>query len=323
MSLTGLDAIEWLAAESTQEDPAASSHWEEFHRDFQFLGTGFDGLKGFGGNDPPYVGIRGAFVRLLQRRFRAMGQELPRYPEFDRCAEGITRTQGRAHDIDVMRQSLTLSLIGSRTQAVGTDKTTAVIGDGFGSMTTLLLATRSAARVVLVNLSRTLLVDLWYIRLWMGTDVFEESVHLVRTTAEMVETIARTESSDPHVPHVIALRAQDHGLIPECPLDLALNMVSFQEMDPPVIGEYFDALRTAAALRPLVLYCCNREDKRLPDGTVTRFAEYPWSTSDQVILDELCPWHQEYYSVRPPFYRAYDGPIRHRIVAMSSNGPVA
>ena len=323
MSLTGPDAIEWLAAESTRDDPAASSHWDEFHRDFQFLGGGFVGLKGFGGNDPPHRGLRGAFVRFLQRRFRAMGQELPRYPDFDLSAERITRAQGRAHDIDVMRQSLTLALICARTMAVGPDKTAAVIGDGFGSMTTLLLATRSAARVVLVNLSRTLLVDLWYLRLWMGADTFEESVRLVRTTDEMVEAVARTESENPQGPRVIALRAQDHSLMRACPLDLALNMVSFQEMNPPIIAEYFEDLRAVATRRPLVLYCCNREEKRLPDGTVTRFAEYPWSTSDKVILDELCPWHQEYYSVRPPFYRAYDGPIRHRMVVMSHNAHVS
>jgi len=240
--------------------------------------------------------------------------------EIDRCAEKITRTQGRAHDIDVIRQSLTLSLIASRTQAVGPSKTVAVIGDGFGSMTTLLLETDSAARVILVNLSRTLLVDLWYYRLWVGAEAFEQAVRLVRTSEEMAEAIARTDSSNEYAPRVIALRAQDHALLRECPLDLALNLVSFQEMDPPVIGEYFDDLRAVAAQRPLVFYCCNREEKRLPDGTVTRFAEYPWSDSDQVIMDGLCPWHQEYCSVRPPFYRSYDGPIRHRMVVLSANG---
>lgn len=74
-------------------------------------------------------------------------------------------------------------------------------------------------------------------------------------------------------------------------MDLALNVASFQEMNPPVIGEYFDDLRAAAAGRGLVFYCCNREEKRLPDGTVSRFAEYPWSGSDKILLDELCPWH--------------------------------
>ena len=118
---------------------------------------------------------------------------------------------------------------------------------------------------------------------------------------------------------VIAVRAQDHRLLRAAPLDAALNMVSFQEMDPPRIGEYFDDLRAVADQRSLILYCCNREEKQLPDGTVTRFSEYPWSLSDEVIMDELCPWHQEYYSVRPPFYRTYDGPIRHRMVVMSPN----
>ena len=120
---------------------------------------------------------------------------MSRYAEIDNCAEGITRAQGRAHDSDVMRQSLTLALVTDRSEAVGPEKTACVIGDGFGSMAALLLTTRSATRVVLVNLTRNLLVDLWYFKLWLGADAFHDSVHLARTHSEMDEAIARTESS--------------------------------------------------------------------------------------------------------------------------------
>ena len=54
-----------------------------------------------------------------------------------------------------------------------------VIGDGFASMTSLLLATQSAGCVVLINLTKTLLVDLWYLNLWMGIDDFDGRIKLV------------------------------------------------------------------------------------------------------------------------------------------------
>ena len=68
----------------------------------------------------------------------------------------------------------------------------------------------------------------------------------------------------------------------------------------------------------LAFYCCNREEKRLPDGTITRFADYPWRGSDRVLVDERCPWHQRHYRFRPPFYRPFDGPTRHRLALLAA-----
>ena len=56
----------------------------------------------------------------------------------------------------------------------------------------------------------------------------------------------------------------------------------------------------------------------LPDGTITRFSEYPWLLGDDVMDDQLCPLHQFYYAYNPPFYRPYDGPIRHRLVRFAA-----
>ena len=90
-----------------------------------------------------------------------------------------------------------------------------------------------------------------------------------------------------------------------------------QEMNISDIENYFEDLRIISSRRELIFYCCNREEKKLQDGTVTRFSNYPWQKDDQIMVDELCPWHQQYYTVMPPFYRAYNGPIRHRLVNLS------
>jgi hypothetical protein len=48
-------------------------------------------------------------------------------------------------------------------------------------------------------------------------------------------------------------------------------------------------------------YCCNREEKTLSDGTITRFKDYPWNSLDNIQIDDLCPWHQQYYIFIPLF----------------------
>ena len=85
-----------------------------------------------------------------------------------------------------------------------------------------------------------------------------------------------------------------------------------QEMDMSNIEGYFRQFRKLAFQRHFSFYCCNREKKRLPDGSEICFEKYPWSMGDKHSLDQLCPWHQYYYSKHPPFYKKYDGPIRHR-----------
>ena len=58
------------------------------------------------------------------------------------------------------------------------------------------------------------------------------------------------------------------------------------------------------------------EKKLLPDGSQICFEKYPWLPGDKHLLDQPCPWHQYYYSKLPPFYKKYDGPIRHRFTVI-------
>jgi hypothetical protein len=314
---SGQAAIDYLATEAGKEDPGESSHWRKFHSGFRFTGEGFEGLQGFGGSEKPYRGLSLMMHRLLQLRFRRLGTELPQFTAIDTLADEITAKQGRAYDLDVLRQSLTLAYLKKHAQkSLSSQATACVIGDGFASMTALLLASGSAGCVVLINLTKTLLVDLWYLKLWMGDAAFESSVDLITdkdSLASALEKAATHQSKG----QVIAIQAFDHELLQGCPVDFAINIVSMQEMDPPIIAAYFDDLRAISAARPVVFYCCNREEKTLPDGTVTRFSAYPWRASDQILIDELCKWHQQYYEFSPPFYRPYDGPIRHRLLTLA------
>ena len=77
-------------------------------------------------------------------------------------------------------------------------------------------------------------------------------------------------------------------------------------------------MRVIASKRTLFFYCCNRELKELNDGAIIDFFKYPWKDSDEIIVDELCPWQKKYYSIKPPFFHNYDGPVRHRLVRLSN-----
>ncbi len=85
------------------------------------------------------------------------------------------------------------------------------------------------------------------------------------------------------------------------PLSLAINIQSMMEMDPPVTASYFDLMR-GCPRRETAFYCCNNEEKRLPDGTASRFVDYPWRDGDKILVDEICPWLRYRYTDRPPFY---------------------
>jgi putative sugar O-methyltransferase len=315
MILMGSAAIEELGRRVDRHDPEESSHWRSFHAEFRFAGDGFGGLRGFGGAARPYSGLRFVAHRLMQRPFRRMAAALPGFDEADRLAGQITSAQERAYDLDVLRQALTLAFLQRHVPDILSQNTTAcVIGDGFASMTALLLGSRSARRVILVNLTKTLLVDLWYLRLWMGPAQFDRVVCLMTENADAVELVTKKEWSRVQV---VAVQAADKDLLTTFPLDLVVNIASMQEMNLASIAAYFSAIRRVAAEREVAFYCCNRVCKVLPDGTETRFFDYPWAPGDTIVVDELCPWHQRYYVWSPPYYRPYDGPIQHRIAYMA------
>lgn len=319
---TGDAAIDFLATRVTEDDPAASSHWRHYHTGFAFTGDGFEGLQDFGGHSRATF-LRRIWHHVMQWPYRRMGKPFGSFRDLDAICLMIAARQGRVYDLDMLRQALSLSFIKEKLDGKpASTSNVCVIGDGFGSMTALLAESGSADTIVLVNLTRTLLVDLWYLRVALG-DTFQDRVHLATDEAGIPALLAKDAKQNPSVPQIIAIQARDHALIQLCPIDLAINIASMQEMDPDVVSEYFSDLRSSSGNfsgRKLYFYCCNRENKRLPDGTASIFANYPWRARDRVIIDGLCPWHAYYYSKKPGFYHRYDGPIRHRLVALEAHG---
>jgi len=84
-------------------------------------------------------------------------------------------------------------------------------------------------------------------------------------------------------------------------IDLFINIASFQEMTVDEITNYFEIIKHEKSK----LYCCNREYKKLPGGEEIYFNKYPWKEVKLKYFWEKCPWHQKYYTFRPPFISSY------------------
>jgi hypothetical protein len=200
-----------------------------------------------------------------------------------RSAIAVHRAMGLAFTQDSVRQLCTLALL--RKHIEPRTRRILVIGDGFGVFAALFRAQFPTCDIQLVDLSFAL--DEQRRRL---TAAFGPGSHFTFTHAGDIERWSSLH------------------------FDLAVSVASMQEMDPLEVDRYFAFMRGRVKL----FYCCGRERKELPDGTVSLFTKYPWSHTDDVLLDEHCPWHQWLMVNRPPFFQRYDGPIRHRLARLGA-----
>ena len=306
----GKDILLELSSRLLDKDKASSSHWDYYH---QFLkvseNNSIQNSIGFGDGKKDYSVLTKPFHKLLQYQYHKTVQKTPFFNQvliFGR--ENSARTSSR-FSLDSLRQVLTLAYLQQK-GLINENHTALVIGDGYGTMTSLLIQTKVAEKVILVNLTKTLFVDATYL-LALPELQERKSLALVSTRSEMNAAIKDSKIN------VVLVEAKHCEILHASKADLVFNIVSMQEMDMLFIEKYFQQMRKMAKLKSVFFYCCNREKKELPDGSVIEFAHYPFSVKDTHYIDELCPWHQYYYRLSPPFFFSYDGPIRHRFTKLS------
>jgi len=66
----------------------------------------------------------------------------------------------------------------------------------------------------------------------LGEETFESSVDLVQDEDGLCKALEKPVSDGNGVNRVIAIQAEHHKLMSECPIDLVINIASMQEMDP-------------------------------------------------------------------------------------------
>jgi hypothetical protein len=319
--LRGQNAINYLVSKVNEEDPSESSHWKKFHSNFKVKNEIVDGIEGFGSTANSYSWKTKPIHYIFQLKYRLLSlssfKMFSNFLYFDFLNTGILRKMNKAYSIDALRQTLTLAFLSTKIPSVFKKNSTfCIIGDGFGNLTSLLYKMRSNhnRNIINVNLTKTLLVDLLSIKKLLNKKDFQNNVVLINensTDNEINEYISN------NINQIFLIEAKNCSFLKYFDFDLILNIASMQEMNNEDIQKYFDIIHDQ---KQLYFYCCNREEKILPDGTITRINNYPWNTStDKIIINELCPWHQSWYSFRPPYYRNYDGSVIHQLRLMNLN----
>ena len=195
---------------------------------------------------------------------------------------------------DITRMALTSDFLNKHIENFDT-KSITIIGDGYGRLGCILKSQFPSMQINYINLGRNLLLDLYYTK-----KVFPKYSH----------SLAKNKSQfSPDFNYIEAEKFQDLNISS----DVFINIASMQEMNPRQIEDYFDLIKIQST--GTLFYCCNRVSKTLPDGTIINFEEYPWG-SFEILVDEMCPWHQKYPSSRYPFVRNFDGPTKHRLVKL-------
>ena len=210
----------------------------------------------------------------------------------------VAKKSGRRFSYDCARQALTINKL---RQTLGNidSKVFCIIGDGYGFLGSMIKKTFPKTRVIYINLGRTLFFDLYY-----SQKIFPNLKHNIIKN-----------SKDKFSKDVNYIEAEKINLL-NIKADIFINIVSMQEMDYEVINSYFDIFRNQ--INETWFYCCNRKSKTLPDGKIINFDRYPWSSSDEILFEELCPWHQEFPQNRPPFIHKF-APHVHKLIKVSQN----
>ena len=294
--------IERYFKESKPVSIATSSHWEKYSK-YQKINDGVNytkvediKLSGFGFGDFKNKSIVNFFINVPTQIYL----KTKIFPKCNRQTLKLARknakksTQLFSHDL--ARMVLTLDLFEQFIPDLN-EKRVVIIGDGYGRLGTLIKAKFPQSKIIYVNRGRTLLFDLVY-----SKKTFPDSVvHLVDHEPNLSADFNFIEAE----------KVSDMKITG----DLFINIAGMQEMNYSQIQEYFKIIQNQES--GTMFYCCNRESKELPDGSVIEFNNYPWRDL-KVLLKEYCPWHQEFPMNRPPFKGKVDGPILHSMSLVES-----
>jgi len=290
-----------------------SSHWKEYSKKISVKsvvrkGTEDFDLKGygFGENQDRNIISRifsffNEFVNLKTLHMAGLKKDIVQ-------AKKLIKRMGLVFSQDAFRQVCSLNFIREKLKPVITPRKILIIGDGYGILSGLLHNEYPDACIYMIDLGPMLFFQSFYLnKLYPGTT---QNIVDGSTTGNAVFNFCS---------------ADDIGNLADQQFDLAINIASMQEMDMQIVEKYFNLIRSC---KTKFFYCCNRIEKKMPGGEISKFMEYPWKNSDHHVVDELCPWHQWflgyggsknviYRGIKIPFVYRYDGPHWHRLSLIS------
>ena len=199
---------------------------------------------------------------------------------------------------DFARLANSLQMISSTIPEFDTKKRIAIIGDGFGTLGSILATIYPNLTIVQINLGRQLLFDY----LFMTTSHPMRRHKILKSLGEV------DEESLNYLPAELLSTF-------DAEIDVFISSASFQEMDTETIELYFELMRFQST--PTFLYCANRVSKKLPDGTIIEIEKYGWVSNDIHLSIKSHWWLNWGIKRRPPFVFKMDGRIEERITLIS------
>ena len=300
----------------SESDPSGgmtSSHWKEQHSRARMnrVGDNFE-LEGDGFGFTPNLSARSRifgwltivlYLIMLPDRL-ALIRRLP-------TAMALARRMGHPFTSDCFRSlCVYISVLRGRDLS-----RVAIIGDGWGFLTSLIHHFEPRATIFLIDLGKTLTFQVSQ----LGKAFPEAALHLVAGDG--------LNPADVGEGALVFCPAESVWEMEAMRFTMFVNVASMQEMTMPVVEEYFRFMRRT--LRPGGLfYCCNRVEKVLPCGSVIRLDAYPWDAEDVVLMDGLCPWYKFFlesyrtargpvlFGRRVPYVNWYDGDLVYRLVRL-------
>ena len=300
------DAFDEIASRVDDYEQGRSSHWKHEQNAFTFDKDFFSdvGPMGTFSQSQGLVPTLAHFV--FQIPFRLMGLRYKYFFTIDRAARRVANMQKRQYDMDLMRHVLTLAFLRTHLDLENKTNPICIIGDGYANMASVILASLPKSRVIIVNLNKSLIVDLVCLR-----KAFPDlNCALARTPEEFAEAIS-TDSV-----RVIAVGANDAGILGGEKLALSINIESMMEMDQPIIESYFNIMRSGPG-KMTIFYCCNLEHKQFSGEGTSNFYDYPWRDDDEIIVHEIAPWTKFRYGNTFPFYNRRAEAL-HRLVHLTT-----
>jgi len=207
--------------------------------------------------------------------------------------ENLCDKQNRMIDFTVIAHAFTLQILDEKKLLNGKICT---IGDGKANFITGCLFSKNNITLYSVNLPQALIQD--YLIIKKFNILNDENIKVVNSEEDLNSKNIK----------LFLIPAEKKSLLKNQNINLFSNIVCFQEIPKTETREYFEIIKNNKGY----LYCCNREEKKLYDGEIIKYYDYPWGDCRK-IFEEECLLYRKYYSLRPPFIHKIKDKIIHSL----------
>ena len=276
--------IKTLEKYISASDRNKSSHWKLFLNNKKVTNIYIN--LGFGSFEKKHI-IRAIFHYILSRFL--FGLKIFRTLEAKIYLD-IFKKMNRQIDNDAIRHIFIFNLLKKHINP----KKICVIGDGKANFILGALKIFPDCQIYSVNLPEVLIHDCLIINKFKVLK--ENLIKVVKKKGDIKKKDVK----------IFLVPSNNKNFLINTDINLFVNVASFQEMNEQEIKKYFQIIKSNNS----EFYICNREKKILPAGEIIIFNNYPWSNA-KFKFYENCKWYQNYYSFRFPFFRKYEGNIKH------------